>query len=58
MLGARDSHQNDGALDVQNVYRDCKKIGFRGGDLASVVLETAAVDPRRGRETARLPISR
>ena len=37
-------YQNDAALDVQSVYRDCKKVGFRGGDLASVVLETGAID--------------
>ena len=43
-------YQNDSALDVRNVYRDCKKIGFRDGDLASVVLETAAVDPAAGQD--------
>ena len=47
-------YQNDAALDVQNVYRDCKKIGFRGGDLASVVMETAAVDPTAGQDGSAL----
>ena len=46
----RGAYQNDGALDVQSVYRDCKKIGFRDGDLASVVIETAAVDPASGQD--------
>jgi len=44
--------QNDVALDVRTVYRDCRKIGFRGNDLASIVLETAAVDQAAQEETA------
>jgi hypothetical protein len=36
-------YQNDVGLDVQNTYRDCRKMGFRGGDLAGIVLETAAI---------------
>jgi hypothetical protein len=47
-------YQNDAALDVQSVYRDCKKIGFRGSDLASVVMETAAVDPMAGQDDSAL----
>ena len=43
-------YQNDAALDVRSVYRDCRRIGFRGGDLAAIVLETAAVDPAARQE--------
>lgn len=33
-------YQSDAAADVRNVYRDCKKLGFSGSDLAAIVLET------------------
>ena len=36
-------YQNDVGLDVQGTYRDCRKMGFRGGELAAIVLESAAV---------------
>ena len=33
-------YQSDIAADVRSVYRDCKKLGFSGNDLAAIVLET------------------
>jgi hypothetical protein len=36
-------YQNDVGMDVQGTYRDCRKIGFRGGDLAAIVLDTASI---------------
>ena len=33
-------YQSDVAADVRTVYRDCKKLGFSGGDFAAIVLET------------------
>lgn len=33
-------YQSDVAADVRAVYRDCKKLGFSGSDLADIVLET------------------
>jgi len=33
-------YQSDVAADVRGVYRDCKKLGFSGGDLADIVLGT------------------
>ena len=33
-------YQSDVAADVRTVYRDCKKLGFSGSDLAAIVLET------------------
>jgi len=30
-------------MDVRQVYSDCRKMGFRGGELAGIVLETAAI---------------
>jgi hypothetical protein len=33
-------YQSDVAADVRTIYRDCKKLGFSGGDLAAIVLET------------------
>ncbi len=36
-------YQNDVGLDVQGTYRDCRKMGFRGAELAGIVLETAAI---------------
>jgi hypothetical protein len=33
-------YQSDVAADVRTVYRDCKKLGFAGSDLAAIVLET------------------
>jgi hypothetical protein len=44
-------YQSDVAADVRTVYRDCKKLGFAGSDLAAVVLETvggASVDSEDG----------
>jgi hypothetical protein len=35
--------QNDAGLDVRGTYRDCRKMGFRGGDLAAIVLDTASI---------------
>lgn len=50
-------YQNDVGLDVQGTYRDCRKMGFRGGELAAIVLESAAIGERtisgRSRNTAR-----
>lgn len=34
-------YQSDVAADVRAVYRDCKQMGFSGGDLADIVLESA-----------------
>jgi hypothetical protein len=34
-------YQSDVAADVRAVYRDCKKLGFSGADLADIVLESA-----------------
>jgi hypothetical protein len=36
-------YQNDVGLDVQGTYRDCRKMGFRGGELAAIVRESAAI---------------
>lgn len=36
-------YQNDVGLDVRNTYRDCRKMGYRGEDLAAIVLESAAI---------------
>jgi hypothetical protein len=33
-------YQNDVGLDVRDTYRECKKFGFRDGDLAAVVRDT------------------
>jgi len=33
-------YQSDVAVDVRTVYRGCKKLGFSGSDLATIVLET------------------
>ena len=33
-------YQSDVATDVRAVYRDCKKLGFSGNDLAAIVLDT------------------
>ncbi|HEY7690247.1 MAG TPA: hypothetical protein VH835_16220 [Dongiaceae bacterium] len=33
-------YQNDAGLDVRGTYRDLRKLGFRGGDLAEIVLES------------------
>lgn len=33
-------YQNDIGLDVRGIYRECKKFGFRGGDLAAVVRDS------------------
>lgn len=44
-------YQSDIAADVRSVYRDCKKLGFSGNDLAAIVLETiggASVDSEDG----------
>jgi hypothetical protein len=44
-------YQSDVAADVRTVYRDCKKLGFSGSDLAAIVLETiggASVDSEDG----------
>jgi hypothetical protein len=45
-------YQNDVAADVRAVYRDCKKLGFSGGDLADIVIETvggASLDSEDGK---------
>ncbi len=45
-------YQSDVAADVRTVYRDCKKLGFSGGDLAEIVLETvggASLDSEDGK---------
>ena len=36
-------YQSDAASDVRDVYRDCKKLGFSGPDLVSIVLDTAGL---------------
>jgi hypothetical protein len=36
-------YQNDVGLDVQGTYRDCRKMGFRGGELAAIVREGAGI---------------
>jgi hypothetical protein len=36
-------YQSDAASDVSGVYRDCKKLGFSGDDLVSIVLDTAGL---------------
>jgi hypothetical protein len=36
-------YQNDVGLDVQGTYRDCRKMGFRGGALAAIVREGAGI---------------
>ena len=38
-------YQSDVAEDVRATYRDCKKLGFSGSDLAEMVLETAGASP-------------
>lgn len=38
-------YQSDVAADVRATYRDCKKLGFSGSDLADIVLETAGASP-------------
>jgi hypothetical protein len=38
-------YQSDVAADVRAVHRDCKKLGFSGGDLADIVLETVGASP-------------
>jgi hypothetical protein len=38
-------YQSDVTVDVRDIYRDCKKLGFAGGDLASVVMETVGFQP-------------
>jgi hypothetical protein len=43
-------YQSDVATDVRDVYRDCRKLGFAGGDLAAVVLETVGVDSAKGED--------
>jgi hypothetical protein len=37
-------YQSDVAADVRDVYRDCKKLGFSGGELAAIVLETVGAE--------------
>jgi hypothetical protein len=36
-------YQSDAARDVRDIYNDCKKLGFSGGDLVSIVLDTAGL---------------
>jgi hypothetical protein len=36
-------YQSDAGLDVRDTYRDCRKMGFRGGELAAIVLDTAGI---------------
>jgi hypothetical protein len=36
-------YQNDVGLDVRGTYRDCRKLGFRGEDLAGIVRESCGV---------------
>jgi len=36
-------YQSDAAPDVRGVYCDCRKLGFSGADLVSIVLETAGL---------------
>ncbi len=36
-------YQNDVGLDVRDTYRDVRKMGLRGGELAGIVLESAAI---------------
>jgi hypothetical protein len=38
-------YQNDAGLDVRDTYRDCKKLGFGGADLAEIVLDAVAATP-------------
>ena len=38
-------YQSDVAADVRATYRNCKKLGFSGSDLADIVLETAGAAP-------------
>jgi hypothetical protein len=38
-------YQNDAGLDARDTYRECKKFGFRGGDLAAVVMDTLGLGP-------------
>ena len=45
-------YQSDVAADVRTIYRDCKKLGFSGSDLAAIVLETvggASADSEDGK---------
>jgi hypothetical protein len=40
--------QNDAGLDVRRIHRYCRKMGFRGGDLAAIVLAADFVQcPRK-----------
>ena len=39
-------YQNDTGLDVRDTYRECKKFGFRGEDLAAVVRDTLGFGPK------------
>jgi hypothetical protein len=36
-------YQNDVGLDVRGTYRDCRKMGFRGDELAAIVRDGAAL---------------
>jgi hypothetical protein len=38
-------YQSDTGLDVRAAYRECKKFGFRGEDLAAVVRDTLGLGP-------------
>ena len=51
-------YQSDTGLDVRTTYRECKKFGFRGEDLAAVVRDTLGLGPKRARaRTTSSPIS-
>jgi hypothetical protein len=45
-------YQSDAASDVRTVYRDCRKLGFAGEDLISIVLDTAGLSSPDGEEYA------
>ena len=38
-------YQSDTGLDVRATYRECKKFGFRGEELAAVVRDTLGLGP-------------
>ncbi len=47
-------YQSDIGLDVRGIYRECKKFGFRGGELAAVVRDTLGLGPKTESEDVAL----
>ena len=45
-------YQSDAARDVRGIYHDCKKLGFSGEDLISIILDTAGLVSADGEDFA------